>query len=123
MNESDYNSVVESNRLKNGKLFPIPITLDVDQKTADSWKVNDQVRLFDKTNNLIAILIIQSIWLPDKEKEARLVFSDDFSHPASTYLFNQAHSHYVGGKLIGFQLPIHHDFLQFRCKFEIIKIK
>ena len=40
LTESDYNSVVENMRLKNGNLWPMPITLDVSQDFADSLEID-----------------------------------------------------------------------------------
>ena len=39
MNKKDYNAVLNTMRLDNGKLWPIPITLDIDQDTIDLYKL------------------------------------------------------------------------------------
>jgi len=66
--------------------------------------------------NLIATITINSIWVPDKSLEAEKVFGspDDKCHPAIAYLFDRAGSHYVGGEIQGFQLPVHYDFTDLR---------
>ena len=38
LNKEDYESVLKNMRLKNGMLWPIPVTLDVSEKFADSIK-------------------------------------------------------------------------------------
>ena len=50
MNKKDYDSVLDNMRLDNGNLWPIPITLDVTEKTLKSHnlKENSKVSLIDK---------------------------------------------------------------------------
>lgn len=117
MNEEMYNNVVNNMRLyENGPIFPIPITLDISQKITDQIKIGQKLTLRDSEYNFLAILNIESIWKPDKSLEALKVFGseDDICHPAINYLFNIAGDYYVGGKLEGYQLPPHYDFVDFR---------
>jgi len=78
--------------------------------------VGDKIALRDQEMNLIATITINSIWVPDKSLEAEKVFGspDDKCHPAIAYLFDRAGSHYVGGEIQGFQLPVHYDFTDLR---------
>ncbi len=111
MTEADYNSVVEDMRLADGTLWPMPITLDVDQQTAADLSEGDRVALRDNTGLLLAILTVESRWTPDKEREATEVFgTTDKKHPAVSYLFDQAGEVYLGGALEGVQLPKHYDY-------------
>jgi sulfate adenylyltransferase len=48
LTEGDYNSVVEYMRLENGKLWPMPITLDVSQEFSDSLKIGQNIALRDQ---------------------------------------------------------------------------
>jgi len=115
MGKEDYNSVCETMRLKDGTLWPIPINLDVDQKTASLAEAAGKLVLRDHEGFALAILEVSHIWSPDKQKEARLVFGteDDF-HPAVNYLLNEAHPIYLGGRLLGLHLPNHYDFKALR---------
>lgn len=111
MTQADYDSVVETMRLTDGTLFPIPITLDVDTEFASQAQVGSRIALRDQEGVLIAILTVESNWAPDKSNEAKQVFgADDQAHPAVHYLHNIAGSHYLGGKLEGIEAPIHYDF-------------
>lgn len=117
MNKKDYDSVVEKMRLADGTLWPIPITLDVDEKFATSLKKNEKVALRDQEGVILAILEVGDIWKPDKSREAKLVFGaghDDTAHPAIDYLHTTAGGYYIGGKLIGLELPAHYDFNEYR---------
>lgn len=115
LNEADYDRVVAEMRLSDGTLWPMPITLDVDEQTAEPVNEGDRVALRDKTGLLVAVMTVESKWTPDKEREAQEVFGTlDKKHPAVAYLFNQAGSVYLGGPLDGVQLPIHYDYAELR---------
>ena len=111
LTESDYNSVVENMRLKNGNLWPMPITLDVSQDFANSLNIDQNIALRDQEGVILATIIITDIWLPKKKREAEMVFgADDLAHPAVDYLYNQAGPVYLGGPVTGMQQPMHYDF-------------
>lgn len=115
LNEADYNGVVESMRLASGDLWTMPITLDVSADFAESIAIGDEIALRDAEGVIIAIQQVDSIWRPDKNREAELVFgADDEAHPAVHYLKQVAGEFYVGGKLIKGELPLHYDYRQHR---------
>jgi sulfate adenylyltransferase len=118
MNEKDYNGVVTENRLADGNLFSMPITLDVSQQTIDEVGVKAGARLalrdFRDDRNL-AILTVEDVYQPDKQKEAKEVFGDaDEAHPAVKYLFHTAKEFYVGGKLEAIDRLEHYDYVGLR---------
>ncbi len=115
MSQADYDSVLENMRLADGTLWPIPITLDVDEATAGNHNAGDKIALRDNTGLLIAILTVSDVWQPDKTVEAEKAFgTTDKKHPAVAYLFDQAGDYYIGGSLEGIAMPIHYDFLDLR---------
>jgi sulfate adenylyltransferase len=117
MNKKDYEQVCKDMRLADGTLWPIPITLDVDEKFAKSLKKGERVALRDQEGVILAILEVGDVWKPNKAEEAKLVFGagrDDVAHPAIDYLHNQAGEYYVGGRLTGLELPTHYDFKEHR---------
>jgi sulfate adenylyltransferase len=60
---------------------------------------------------MLAVLKVEEIWQPDKDREAKLVYGTKSSeHPGVRYLNEQVHANYVGGKVEGIQLPLHFDF-------------
>ncbi len=110
MNQHDYASVCSDMRLSDGTLWPMPITLDVDQAFAEGLNTGDQITLRDSEGLALAVMTIDSHWQPDREQEAQQVFgSTDSKHPAVDYLLNQSGSIYLGGSLQGLQLPHHYD--------------
>ena len=115
LSQADYNSVLSDMRLSSGELWPIPITLDVASAFADALSVGDEVALRDEEGVILAILHLSDKWVPDKAKEAELVFgAGDSAHPAVQYLHQQAGDVYLGGAITGLQAPTHYDFKQYR---------
>ena len=111
LSQADYNCVVENMRLADDSLWPIPITLDVSQGFADSVELGQDIALRDQEGVILATITVTDSWLPNKAREAEMVFgSDDLAHPAVNYLHNQAGAVYLGGPVIGIQQPVHYDF-------------
>ncbi|HEX7082143.1 MAG TPA: bifunctional sulfate adenylyltransferase/adenylylsulfate kinase [Gammaproteobacteria bacterium] len=111
----DYDGVLENMRLASGVLWPMPITLDVTEEFAGSTKEGDTIALRDPEGVLIATMEVSSIYRPDKEREARLVFrTTDEAHAGVNYLMNKAHPVYLGGRLRGVEPPTHYDFKHLR---------
>lgn len=115
MGKADYDAVVSDLRLKDGTLWPIPITLDVTDDFAKKVSNGTKVALRDPEGVLIGVINVSDIWTPDKKKEAQLVYgSEDQTHPAVDYLFNRSNQVYIGGDITGLELPAHYDFKQLR---------
>ncbi|ETS77650.1 Sulfate adenylyltransferase [Pestalotiopsis fici W106-1] len=117
MNEADYNGVVKENRLADGALFSMPITLDLSQETIDevSLKPGQRVTLRDlRDDRNLAILTVDDIYRPDKQLEAKEVFGGDEEHPAVAYLYKTAGEFYVGGKIEAINRLQHYDFVDLR---------
>lgn len=115
LNQQDYDSVLNQMRLADGSLWPIPITLDVNNAFAEKIQLGESIELRDPEGVLIARLHVESIWTPDKQKEAQQVFgTDDLLHPAVYYLHHKAGNVYIGGELEAVELPQHYDYRQHR---------
>ena len=117
MNEKDYNGVVAESRLADGSLFSMPITLDVSQATVDSKsiKAGAKITLRDfRDDRNLAILTVDDVYKPDKQKEAQDVFGGDPEHPAITFLFNKTEEYYVGGKIQAVNKLNHYDYVALR---------
>ena len=115
MNQADYDSVLKDMRLADGTLWPMPITLDVDEKTKQAATAAGHLTLRDKEGVVLAVLKVSDAWQVDKTAEAQAVYgSTDEKHPAVNYLMHQAGDYYLGGELLGLQLPTHYDYKQHR---------
>ena len=111
LGRDDYNNVLDHLRLKDGTLWPIPITLDVSELFAETTKIGDSIALCDQEGVILAKMEISDKWKPDKSYEAEKVFGtvDDF-HPGVDYLINNSGNIYLGGAIKGIESPNHYDF-------------
>lgn len=111
LGQADYDSVVETMRLTDGSLWPMPVTLDVSEKFAEGVAPGQDIALRDQEGVILAILSVTDKWQPNKTLEAEKVYgADDLAHPAVHYLHNIAGPVYLGGPIIGIQAPVHYDF-------------
>ena len=126
LTREEYDGVVENMRLPSGVLWPMPITLDVSQKFAETLSDGENIALRNPEGVIIATVQVSDIWTPDKDHEAKKVFgTTDQAHPGVNYLMNQAGAVYLGGKLKGVEPHLHYDFkllrhapAELRSKFE-----
>ena len=113
--KKDYESVLKNMRLSSGKLWPMPITLDVSADFAKALKTGETIALRDPEGVMLAALTVNQQYKPDKKLEAQSVFgTTDTKHPGVAYLMEQSQPIYLSGKLEGLQLPVHYDFSEMR---------
>lgn len=111
INERDYHSILDRTRLANGTVWPIPITLDVNEAP----QISDEIILLDQYKTQVGRLIVESVYAPDIEKEALQVCGTlDQKHPGVAHLFNHTKKWYVGGTVSPLQPIEHFDFLEIR---------
>jgi sulfate adenylyltransferase len=115
MTEEEYKSVIENLRLPTGLLWPIPITLDVNARVAESLKIGQHLALRDQEGFMVAVMKVEALWQADKTHEAVTVYGTDRpDHPGVAFLNEHVNNYYAGGSVEGIQLPMHHDFKTLR---------
>ncbi len=115
MTRADYDPVVDSMRLADGSLWPLPVVLDVTDAFAAGIGDHRSIVLRDPEGVPLAVLDVAEVWTPDREREARQVYGTlESAHPGVDVVLNRRHPVYVGGRLRGLSLPIHYDFKYLR---------
>ncbi len=91
MEKNDYENVVENMHLSNGVFWPIPITLSVTKKQAESLPLESEAALVDdESDETMGVMTIREKFTYDKKNEARKVFcTEDEAHPGVEKLYNQ----------------------------------
>ena len=122
--EDDYYSVLDTMRLVNGSLWPIPIILDISKQFSKQVSINHKIILKDKEGFSLAEMKISDIWEPNKKIEAEKVYGTlDESHPGVDYLLNQTDSIYIGGSIKCIESIHHYDYQDLRHSPEVLKDK
>jgi sulfate adenylyltransferase len=112
MGKADYERVLTEMRLTNGMLFPIPVTLPVDEDSLSTW--GEQITLSDSRNNTIAVMQLEEVYHWDELREARLALgTTDPRHPLVSEM-NTWGNVYISGALKVIDLPKYHDFRELR---------
>ncbi|MDH3513368.1 MAG: bifunctional sulfate adenylyltransferase/adenylylsulfate kinase [Gammaproteobacteria bacterium] len=115
MGQRDYEAVCASMRLADGRLWPVPVTLDVSHKFADGISPGQPLALRDGEGTLMAVLTVTEIWRPDRGAESQSLYGTrSFTHPAANQLLNASGEVCITGKLEVIELPVHHDFSPLR---------
>jgi sulfate adenylyltransferase len=115
MGRSDYDRVVDDMRLADGTLWPIPITLDVDEAVAGSVAAGDVVALRDHEGVLLAALTVAEVWQPDRQREAQAVYgTTDATHPGVAQVVRPGREWCVAGAIEAVEAPHHYDFKTLR---------
>jgi sulfate adenylyltransferase len=115
LGEAAYESVVEGSRLPDGTVWPIPITLDIEEAQAEKLETGNKLALRDNEGFMLAVVHVEDVWRPDQEREAEQVYeTNTMAHAGVRYLHEQVKPVYVGGRVEGIQLPGHYDYEELR---------
>ena len=112
LDEADHHSVIDRQRLANGALWPIPITLDVSERFAASLAVGSRVTLLHPEGVPLAVLTVGSLFRPDRTAEAEGVLgTSDPAHPWARHLLETARPVCLGGALEALD-PVPHSLFR-----------
>ena len=110
MGRADYESVLERLSLADGTAWPLPLTLNLNDRQAGSLKPGDRVALRDSEGFMLAVLSVAEIWPAAAAGDRRLLKRAPV--PEGVELAESGW--HVGGSLEGVSLPMHHDFSALR---------
>ncbi|HEX8411998.1 MAG TPA: bifunctional sulfate adenylyltransferase/adenylylsulfate kinase [Thermoanaerobaculia bacterium] len=110
MGQRDFQSVLDAMRLADGTLFPIPITLPVN----DTVELHKDIALRGPDNRLLAVMTVEEIYGWDVDEVAAKVFgTTDRKHPLVAEMDRWPKLN-AAGKLRVLALPQRHDFRELR---------
>jgi len=102
LNEDEYDKVVEDMKLSDGNILGLPIVMDTDD---ESIAVGQKLLLkYDGTP--MAVMTVESKWLPDKPKECLKCYGTaTIEHPGVRMVAMERGKYYIGGALQGLGVP------------------
>ena len=110
MSKADFESVVAGGRLADGTLWPMPITLPVDEAPS----LDSEVALRDARNNLLGVMRVEEAYEWDRDAMAAGVFGTrDEAHPLVAEMRGWGR-HNISGELRALGLPKYPDFAELR---------
>ena len=110
MGQRDYQSVLDTMRLADGTLFPIPLTLPIE----GGVELHHDVALRGPDNGLLAVMTVEEIYGWDVDEVAEKVFrTTDRRHPLVAEMDRWGKLN-VSGRLRVLSLPARHDFRELR---------
>ena len=111
MGRADYERVLGEMRLRDGMLFPVPVTLPVDARDVH---LDRSVVLRDARNNPLAIMQVEEAYAWDAAEEARAVLgTTDSRHPLVPEMARWGNT-YISGPIQVLNLPKAYDFVELR---------
>ncbi|MEO8275478.1 MAG: bifunctional sulfate adenylyltransferase/adenylylsulfate kinase [Thermoanaerobaculia bacterium] len=115
MGQRDCEAVAATLRLADGRLWPIPVTLDVSAATAELAARAGALVLRDPEGFPLAVIQAIEIWQPDREIEAESVYGTlDRTHPGVASTLKDDGKPRIAGALEVLRLPTHFDFVDMR---------
>jgi len=109
MDEGTYKHVIDNLALPDGLIFGLPVVFDTDD---EDLQPGDKVLLKDGDRN-IATVEFTDKFLPNKAYETKKCYgTSEIEHPGSLMVATERGKYYMGGKVIGLNLPVR----DFPCK-------
>lgn len=98
--KADFESICKDMRLSDGTVWPIPITLAVDDATKDSLVEGGEAALYHEDGTLLGVIVAEEIYAHDKALEIPNVFGTDDveGHPGAKQVHEEG-DWLVGGPI------------------------
>ncbi|EGB13300.1 adenylylsulfate kinase [Pseudodesulfovibrio mercurii] len=115
LGRKDYESVLESMRLSDGTLWPLPLCLGVSAEFAASLTPGESVAVRDAEGFMLAVLTVSEVWKPDLAAEAAAIRGEGaLPGPEDGCSCGLAEPWYIGGRVEGVSFPQRYDFTEIR---------
>ncbi len=112
MDERNHQSVLDTMRLTNSAIFPIPITLPVEP--GPDIRLGQEIALRDPKNNILALMTIEEIYEWNINEVSEKVFgTTNLRHPLVAEMHRWGKLN-ISGRLRVLQLPRRYDFRELR---------
>lgn len=112
MGKSDYQNVLNEMRLSDGQLFPIPITLPVDN--LEGIKIGQSILLRNLKNEILALMDVEEIYEWKRGEFSEKVFNTkDLRHPLVSEMCRWGKFN-LSGRICMLNLPKYYDFRDLR---------
>ncbi|MCA9970177.1 MAG: bifunctional sulfate adenylyltransferase/adenylylsulfate kinase [Anaerolineales bacterium] len=112
MSAADHQSVLDTMRLANGHIFPLPVVLTVDDE--DGVEVGMEIALRNPQNELLAIMQVEEKYIWDLAETAQKAFgTQDLRHPLVAEMHRWG-KYNISGPLTVLRLPTRYDFKDIR---------
>jgi len=99
MDEESYNTVIESMRLVDGTVWPIPILLPVETTIANTLRAGDAVALTGKDDITYGVISVSDVFSRDQRREAQAVYgTSDSAHPGVARIYAEP-TVLIGGEI------------------------
>lgn len=121
MGKSDYQNVLNEMRLSDGQLFPIPITLPVDN--LEGIKIGQSILLRNSKNEILALMDVEEIYEWKRGEFSEKVFNTkDLRHPLVSEMYRWG-KYNLSGRIRMLNLPKYYDFRDLRLTPRQTKLK
>ena len=115
LRQKDFESVLSEMRLEDGTLWPLPVCLDVDEKTALKLKPEGIVALRDAEGFMPAVLHVEDVWPVNAADYVEAVYgTGDPEHPGVNRMIEKQGKYFAGGWVEALTLPLRFGFRRLR---------
>jgi sulfate adenylyltransferase len=112
MGSEELASVLDEMRLTSGHIFPIPVTLPIDDDPA--IREGHDIALRDSKNAILAVMTVEELYEWDRDEMARKAFgTTDLRHPLVSEMHRWGRLNASGSPRV-IRLPQHFDFQELR---------
>lgn len=109
LSRSDFLKVVNDMSLEDGTVWPLPVTLDVTDDTANQLTPSDKVGLETPDGRIVGAIEVEDIYKYNKDRVTKQLFrTTDKDHPGVARYFERG-DFLVGGSVSAFETPRYND--------------